>query len=297
MRPHVDPLKAGYGRKLARWGLIFAVPAVFFVLVFQLYPIGFALFISFHEYDLLSPPRFIGFDNYTQLLSDGRFLNSLWVTVFYVFFTIVPVILMSFGLGWLLAWVGRQRGFWQTLLFVPSVMPIVSVALVWKLLFNYQGPINDGLSMLAVDPLPWLNSSTYAPWALIIMSWWHATSYYMIIFLAGFMAIPKDYYEAASIDGVGPWRVLRGITLPLMKPTIALVVVLATINGLKTFAFQQIMTDGGPANATQILTLLIYRTSFSYLDVGLASTYSIVLFGGILAVSLAQIWLFRDRNA
>jgi ABC-type sugar transport system permease subunit len=277
-------------------GLLFAAPAIVLLLAFQLYPVGYAFYISLHSYDLLSPPRFIGLDNYLSLASDRRFLASVSITLFYVVFTIVPVIGLSFVLAYILSTLGRQRGLWRTLLFVPSIMPIVSVALVWKLLFDYQGPINDGLSVLGVDPIPWLNSSVYAPWALIIMSWWHATSYYMIIFLAGFLAIPRDTYDAATMDGARRRDILRHITVPLMRPTIALVVVLATVNGLKTFAFQQIVTDGGPANATQILTLLIYRTSFSYLNVGLASTYSIVLFAGILLISLAQIWLLRDRH-
>ena len=132
---------------------------------------------------------------------------------------------------------------------------------------------------------------------MIIMSWWHATSYYTIIFLAGFLSIPRSYYEAARVEGASGFQVLRYITLPLMKPTITLVIVLSSINGLKTFAFQQIITDGGPADSTLILTLLIFKTSFSYLKMGLASTYSIILFSGILIISLIQIWLLKDNNA
>src|SRR5690606_5972190 len=131
---------------------------------------------------------------------------------------------------------GRSRGVWRTLIFLPSVMPLVSVALTWKLLLNVQGPVNDGLSALGMAPVSWLTSSAMAPWALIFVSWWHATSYYTIIFLAGFLAIPRDHYEAAALDGARGWSVLRHITLPSMKPTIALVVVLSTVNGLKTFA-------------------------------------------------------------
>jgi len=288
--------RATQGRRLGRWGLIFAMPALALLALFQVYPIAFSLFISLHDYDLLSPPRFVGPKHFLALPGDGQFLNSVRVTAVYVLYTLVPVVGLSFALGWALTCVGRSRGAWRALLFLPSVMPLVSVALVWKLLFNYQGPINDGLGGLGVDPLPWLHSSQFAPWALIVMSWWHATSYYTIIFLAGFLAIPRVYYEAAEIDGAGSLALLRHITLPLMRPTIALVVVLATVNGLKTFAFQQIVTDGGPANATEILTLLIYKTSFSYLDMGRASTYSIVLFTGILAISLAQIWLLRERD-
>lgn len=282
--------------KLGLWGLAFAIPALGYIVLFQLYPILFSLYISLHHYDLLSPPSYVGLKNFVSLATDRAFLNSVKVTVVYVFYTIIPVIGFSFLLGWALSRVGNSRGIWRTLIFIPSVMPIVSAALVWKLFFNYQGPVNDGLAYLGIAPVPWLNSSAFAPWALIIMSWWHATSYYTIIFLAGFLAIPKDYYEAASIDGATGFTVLRDITLPLMKPTLALVVVLSTVNGLKTFAFQQIMTDGGPANSTQILTLLIYKTSFSYLAMGKASAYSIVLFVGIMIISIVQVRLLRSRH-
>ena len=293
--PSIRP-RTTQSQRLARWGVIFVLPALCLLGLFQFYPIAFSLFISLHDYDLLSPPRFIGLSNFLELPHDRLFLNSVRVTLIYVIYTIVPVIGLSFLLGWALTRLHRSRSAWRALLFLPSVMPIVSVALVWKLLFNYQGPINAGLGGLGVDPAPWLHSSDFAPWALIIMSWWHATSYYTIIFLAGFLSIPSVYYEAARIDGARSLSLLRHITLPLMRPTIALVVVLATVNGLKTFAFQQIITDGGPANATEILTLLIYRTSFAYLDMGSASTYSIVLFTGILVISLVQIWLLRDPD-
>ncbi|MFV0335937.1 MAG: carbohydrate ABC transporter permease [Tropicimonas sp.] len=282
--------------RAALWGIAFALPALGYIALFQLYPILFSFYISLHDYDLLSEPVYVGFRHFAALPGDRAFMNSLWVTVAYVVYTVVPVLLMSFMMAWALTLLRRSRGLFQTLLFFPSVMPIVSVALVWKLMFNFNGPVNDVASLVAGGPLPWLNNSTYAPAALIIMSWWHAASYYMIIFLAGFLAIPRDLYEAAELDGARGFQTLRYITLPSMKPTIVLAVVLATVNGLKTFAFQKIVTDGGPAGATEILTLLIYRTSFSYLDMGRASAYSVVLFGGILLISLAQLWFLRERN-
>ena len=285
-----------FGDRIALWGIIFALPGLAYILLFQLYPILFSFYISLHDYDLLSKPVFVGFKHFAALPGDQAFVNSLWVTIGYVFYTVVPVLLMSFGMAWALTQLRTSRGLFRTLLFIPSVMPIVSVALVWKLLFNFNGPVNDVTGLVLGNPIPWLNSSTYAPIALVVMSWWHAASYYMIIFLAGFLAIPRDFYEAAEIDGARGLQVLRFITLPAMKPTIALAVVLATVNGLKTFAFQQIVTNGGPADSTQILTLLIYKTSFSYLDMGRASAYSVVLFGGILAISLVQLWFLRNRN-
>lgn len=279
-----------------RWALYLLAPAILFLAAFQLYPVLYAVYISFHSYDMMSPPVFVGLANYSRLLSDQQFLNSLWVTFFYVFWTIVPVIVLSFFLALLISRAGSMAGLWRLLIYLPSILPFVSVALVWKLLYNQRGPINDIIGQFGHPAIPWLTNGTWAPWALIGMSWWHATSYYTIIFLAGFLSLSKDPFEAAIMDGATRWRMLRYITIPLMKPTIALVVVLATVNGLKTFVFHQVLTDGGPANATQILTILIYKSAFSYLEIGRASAYSIVLFTLVMLISLIQIWLIQERR-
>jgi ABC-type sugar transport system permease subunit len=279
-----------------RWEVYFLAPAVLFLGIFQLYPVLYAVYISFHKYDLMSPPIFVGFSNYVRLLSDQQFLRSIWITAFYVFWTIVPVICLSFLLAFMLSRLGRSSGFWRVLIYLPSILPFVSVALVWKLMFNQRGPINDIIVEIGGTPIPWLTNGVYAPWALIGMSWWHATSYYTIIFLAGFLSLPRDPFEAATVDGANRWQIMRYITIPLMRPTIALVVVLATVNGLKTFVFHQVLTDGGPANATQILTILIYKSAFSYLELGRASAYSIVLFSIIMLLSLIQIWLLSGAR-
>ena len=289
--------KVLYNQYIARWGLYFMLPSIALLFLFQLFPIVYSLFISFHEYDILSPPKFIGLKNFLSLKNDPLFISSVNITITYVFYTIVPVIGLSFFIAWSLTKIRNGRGVWRSLIFIPTILPLVSVALVWQLLFNFRGPINEGLAFFELEPISWLANSNYAPWSMIIMSWWHATSYYTIIFLAGFLSIPRSYYEAARVEGASGFEVLRYITLPLMKPTITLVIVLSSINGLKTFAFQQIITDGGPADSTLILTLLIFKTSFSYLKMGLASTYSIILFSGILIISLIQIWLLKDNNA
>lgn len=279
-----------------RWAFYLLLPTILFLAIFQLYPVLYAFYISFHNYDMMSPPVFVGLGNYVRLFSDTQFLNSLWVTFFYVFWTIVPVIIVSFFLALLISRAGSLAGLWRLLIYLPSVLPFVSVALVWKLLYNQRGPVNDVLGQFGLQAIPWLTNGTWAPWALIGMSWWHATSYYTIIFLAGFLFLPKDPFEAAIMDGASRGQILRHVTIPLMKPTIALVVVLATVNGLKAFVFQQVLTDGGPANATQILTILIYKSAFGYMDMGRASTYSIVLFTLVMLISLIQIWLIQERR-
>ncbi len=286
------------GREKGRlfWSALFLAPALIYLGVFQIFPTFYAFWISFQTYDLLSPPVFAGLKNYIDAFRDKEFLRSCWITATYVIYTIVPVIILSFFLAQLLAGVKRGRSAWRLLIFLPSILPLVSVALVWRLLMNYAGPVNSALELFNIDPRPWLTSSAYAPWALIIMSWWHATSYYTIMFLAGFLSLPRECYEAAYLEGAKGWTLLRHVTLPLMRPTIVLVVVMATVNGLKAFVFQKVMTDGGPADSTEILTLLIYRTAFSYLNMGRASAYSMILFVAVLAISLAQIWLIGESN-
>jgi ABC-type sugar transport system permease subunit len=287
----------GGGRDGGRllWSIVFLSPALLYLAAFQLFPVLYALWISFQKYDMLSSPTFVGLKNYVDAVHDKEFLRSCWITITYVTYTIVPVIALSFVLADLLSRVPRGRNSWRLLIFLPSVLPLVSVALIWRLLLNYNGPVNSALDMFNIDPRPWLTNSTYAPWALIIMSWWHATSYYTIMFLAGFLSLPRECFEAARLDGASGWKLMRHVTIPLMRPTIVLVVVMATVNGLKAFVFQKVMTDGGPADSTEILTLLIYKTAFSFLNMGRASAYSIILFAAILIISLVQIWLIGER--
>jgi len=283
-------------RRETTWGLLFAAPAVVFLAVFSLAPMAYALAISFTRFNLTSPPEFVGLANYRALLGDGIFHTSLRVTAVYVLGTVVPVWAISLGLALLLVRARVFASVWRTLLFLPSVLPLVSVALVWKLFFHLNGPMNALLGTVGVPPVPWLTSTQFAPLALIIMSWWHATSYYMVIFLAGLLAIPRTYYEAAEVDGASGWARFRDITLPLLRTTFFLVIVVSIVNGLRTFVFQQVLTTGGPGTATQVITLLIYQAAFSFTQMGRASAMSIVLFVLVLAFSIVQFRLFRERE-
>jgi len=256
-----------------------------------------AFFLSFTKYDLLSPPKFIGFKNYVNLFRSGAFVNSLKVTIVYVFGTVIPVWFLSFFVAYLINEVRFAPGFWRTALFIPTVLPLVAVTLVWKLFFHYQGVINMSIRTLGGNLIPWLSNSDYAPLALIITSWWHATSYYMILFLAGIQAIPVVYYEAGALDGVTRWQRLRYITLPLMKPVILLVVVLSIFKGFTTFALQHVMTGGGPESATEIVTLLIYKKAFSFLDMGSACATSVLYIFIILTIGLLHLRVLRGSDS
>ena len=145
--------------------------------------------------------------------------------------------------------------------------------------------INTVLSFVGIDPIPWLRSSATALWAVILIGIWRATPYYMVIFLAGLQAIPADYYDAAKIDGAGTWGTFRYITLPLLRPTMLLVIVMNVIVAMEVFAVPMIMTGGGPADSTRVLPLFIYQTAFEFFDMGRAAAMSVFLFAGVMIFS------------
>jgi len=290
-RPHLH-----YSVHISLWGFIFALPAVIYLLLFNVYPMFNAFYLSFTRYDLIHPPEWYGLENFRQIFTSPQFRNSLQVTFIYVFGTVIPVWFLSFAMALLL---NRCRIFsegWRTLLFIPTILPLLTVTLVWKLMFNLRGPINTFLIPLGIDPIPWLTDARYANWAIIITSWWHATSYYMILFLAGLQAVPAVYQEAAALDGADAWQRLRLVILPLMRPTIVLVIVLSIINGFRTFALHYVMTGGGPGTATEIVPLLIYKTAFAFLNMGGASAMSLLYFFMILIFSLIQLRVLRGES-
>lgn len=282
-----------YHTKIKIWGLLFTIPALTLLICFIFYPMIMAIFLSFTNYELGSESHFVGLTNYIRVITGHAFIGSLHKNIIYVFGTVIPVWLISFGLAILLSKVHVTSGVWRTLLFLPTVIPLVTSVLVWKLLFHYYGVVNSLLGYLHIGPIGWLTQSTYAQLAMIITSWWHASSYYMILFLAGLLAIPSSYKEAAQIDGASAWQTLIYIILPLMRPIIVLVVVLSIVNGFRTFALQKIMTGGGPGTATEITTLLIYKTAFNFGHFSEAAAISVIYFSIILIFSLIQLKVLK----
>ena len=175
---------------------------------------------------------------------------------------------------------------------MPVVMPAVVNAVVWTFMYHQDGVVNTILGWFGLDPIPWLRSSRWALWAVILIGIWRATPYYMVIFLAGLQAIPQRYYEAAQIDGASSWNQFRHITLPLLKPTTLLVMVMSVIVAMKVFAVPLIMTGGGPADSTRVLPLFIYQTAFEFFKMGRAAAMSVFLFAAVMIFTIFQIRLF-----
>jgi ABC-type sugar transport system permease subunit len=285
-------LRLSVSGKQALFGYAILLPTLLIIVVFRFLPMLQAFYISLHEYDLIRPPKFIGLENFIDLLRDPLFLHSARISVTYVVFSCVPVWVLSLALAMLFNREIRARNLFRSAAFMPVVMPAVVNAVVWTFMYHQDGVVNTILEWFGVDPIPWLRSSTWALWAIIIIGIWRATPYYMVIFLAGLQAIPQEYYEAAQIDGASPRQQFWHITLPLLKPTTLLVMVMSVIVAMKVFAVPLIMTGGGPADATRVLPLFIYQTAFEFFKMGRAAAMSVFLFAAVMIFTLFQIRLF-----
>ena len=282
----------GVSGKQAAFGYVIILPTLAILFVFRFLPMLQAFYFSLTQYDLVHPPKFIALANFVDLMHDPLFLKSARVSLTYVVFSVVPVLPLSLGLAMLFNRSLFIKNVLRSAVFMPVVMPAVVMAVVWTFMYQQDGVINTILGWFDIDPVPWLRSSSTALWAVILIGIWRATPYYMVIFLAGLQAIPTDYYDAAKIDGASNWKSFWYITLPLLKPTTLLVVVMNVIVAMKVFAVPLIMTGGGPADSTRVLPLFIYQTAFEFFDMGRAAAMSVILFVAVMLFSFIQVRLF-----
>ncbi len=290
-------LRLTYVQKRNLWGFVFALPALVLFAFFAIIPIARTFYISFFEYDLLTAPTFVGLDNYRLIVGEGRFHGALLHSFGYVLLTYIPVWALALLLALALNTRIKARSLFRTIYFVPVVMSWVVVSVIWKLIFHRSGLLNVMfLDPLGIAPKTWLTDQGLAPYAITMMSVWKEVGFFMVVFLAGLQNIPPELSEAARVDGSGRWSLFRYITLPLLQPTILFATVIGMITGLQVFIPQFVMTQGGPVNATLVLTLDIYQTAFVFLKMGKAAAMSVVLFAIIAAITLLQFRLYRSRT-
>jgi len=278
------------------WGYFFLLPMLLLLVVFKFLPMFRAFYLSLTSYDLLSPPRFVGFRNYATLIHDPLFHQSVGATVYYVFGTCVPLWFLSLGLALVFNTALPARHFLRVMYFIPAIMPVVVYATVWRFMFHPYGLLNVGLQTLGMPAIDWLANSRATMPGFILAAEWRFVPYFMILYLAGLQSIPEEYLEAASIDGAGRWQRFRFITLPLLRSTILLVVVVSIILMSKVFTNVLIVSGGGPDGATRVLSLFIYQTGFQFFKMGLATAASIFLLLGTMVFTLIQLRLFREER-
>ncbi len=277
-------------------GYLFIAPWIIGLVVFTGGPIFGGLALSLFDWDTLSAPEFIGFDNFTRLPTDERFVRSLHQTVYFTFASVPLGLTISFLLALLVNQKLKGVNFFRTAYFLPGVSSVVAIALIWGWLYDgHTGLVNFLLDLIpGVTPPLWLVDTRWSMPAVIIMSVWRTMGFDMIIFLAGLQAIAPEYYESARIDGANRWQLLRHITLPLISFTIFFLVVVSIIGSFKVFEQTLILTNGGPAFSTYTLVFYIYRHAFQQFNMGYASAMAFTLFAITFIVTMFQ-WRMQRR--
>jgi len=287
-------IKVG-GTRLKLWeainGYLFAAPFIVGFLGFVAYPMLYSVWLSFHKWDLLTPPRFAGFANFIKLLQDPVANKSLYNSGYYTIFAVPIQLVIAFALAMALRTKIKFRDVYRAGFYMPIIVPLVASAVVWQRVFHPEfGIMNEALAWFGIAPKQWLFDPALAKPAFIFMSFW-MIGRQMVIFIAGLGNIPPSLLEAASIDGAGPLDKLRFVIIPLMTPLIFYNMVMAIINSFQTFIPSMIITDGGPENATLFVVLNIYRQGFNYFNMGYASALAWEAFVIIIGFTIVQFYV------
>lgn len=271
-------------------GFLFAVPALALFLLFAIYP-GVQVFgLSLFDYSLTSPPEFVGIKNFAFLSTDPRFGEALIQTAFYAVGTYGPALLLALVLAQALSTRIRGMGLVRLLYFLPLAMSWVAVSVIWRVVLHPNGMLNEVLNL----DINWLTSSATARWALVIMSIWKETGFFLILFLAGLATIPHDVQEAARIDGAGAFRRFWYITLPLLRPVTAICAIMAILRGMQSFSPQVVLTQG--SFGTEVVNLFVYKTAFESARMGRASAVAVLMFVILLGLALIQLRALRRKD-
>lgn len=277
-------------------GLLYIAPAMFLVIIFFVLPVIFTGWMSLHNWPLMGAQRWIGFNNYVRMFNDGRFMSALNFTAYYTVIVTIVIFAVAFPLA---LFVERERAFistYRTVIFLPVVVGLASASLLWVWLANVDsGFIGPALKALGlVDRAPNLLAAFDSAFlTIIVMVVWKIAGFTMIILLTGLQAIPTDLTEAAVVDGASWWQRFRHITLPLMRRTIALALIISVTGSILAFDQFYIMTSGGPQNRMISVVYYIFNQSFVSFNLGYGAALSIALLAILMVISVAQLWLLR----
>ena len=275
--------------------LTVVLPTILFYLVFRYYPVVQTMVLSVTDARLLrTTVNYVGVKNFVDLLTDPVFLGAVWNSTYYAFATTILTTVIALALAFVFEPVERWGGFFRIIYFLPQVTSAVAIATIWLWLYQSRfGLFNELLGMIRISPISWLTSLEWAMPSIIIMSVWAGVGYSSLIFVAGLKGIPNEFVEAAIIDGASGWDLVRYVKLPLMQPVITFVFVTGIIGSFQVFQQIFVMTQGGPLNATDVISLEIYETAFQRLRFGLAGAMSVILFVVVGILTIVQLRVQR----
>ena len=273
--------------------ILFLLPALFGFITFYMLPLVRGIYLSFTDWDLLSPPNIVGLSNFQKLFSDKLFWNSLVVTAEYVFLNIGFQTVLAIVIAVLMDRLTRSMAIRGTLL-LPYLIPNVVVGLIWFWMLDLQlGITNQFLEAIGLNRIPFLGSTFWAIPSIAAINIWRHMGYTALLVFAGLQAIPKTSYEAAAMDGASEWNMFWRITLPLLRPVLAVVLVITMIGSFQIFDTVAVTTKGGPVNATRVIYYYIYQKAFDQFEFGYASAIALVLMVILVGVTFVQLKLLR----
>jgi multiple sugar transport system permease protein len=269
---------------------LFLFPAIVWILIFTLFPLLYAVYTSFFSFRFGVINQFVGLENFRRLFVDENLHNALWVTFRFVAVTVTVEMLLGFGLALLLNREMRGRSVLRAIMILPLfATPVAMGYLGITLFYEANGPINSVIRALGGNDIPWLSNPFWAPVAVMMIDIWQWTPFVFLVSLAALQGLPQDLFEAAGVDGASGWQKFRRVTLPLMAPTLWLILLLRLIEAFKVFDIPTSLTLGGPGRVTEVYSLFTYRTALRFFDHGYAAAQGFLL---LIIVSIIVTLLF-----
>lgn len=281
-----------------RDGIIFSLPFLIVYFMFMVFPLLFGLYISFFNWDILSPGKFVALDNYKRLFTDEMFYSSLWHTIEFVLITTPVLLIIGFSMALLVTGDSPLSKISENVFFLPYILSMTVIGTLWAWLMQRDyGLFNQVIRYFGGDAIGWLINPKYAMWSVGLATYWWTAGFNMILFSAGIKQISKEVYESSKIDGAGYFQTLFKITIPLVKPTAVLCLILQIIASFNVFGQVYVMTGGGPHGRTRVLTQYIYEAGFRYFKMGYSAAMAYVLFFIILLISVIQYALLGKERS
>jgi len=267
---------------------LLVLPAVAILGIFVYWPILYSVWLSMHRWDWLMPdPQFVGLEQFRVMMTSAQFQNALWNTALFTLVSVPPTLALALFVAVLVAPPTRANRLLRSIYFMPTVMSAVAIGVIFDWMMNTEiGTFNRALTALGLPAVRWLTNPDTALFSLALVEVWKQFGYAVVIYAAGLQAIPAGLYEAARMDGAGPWRQFRDVTFPLIMPTTFFLLILSIINGFQVYTFVEVMTQGGPARATEVILYYLIRVGFDAANVGLGSAVALFLFALLIVLTI-----------
>lgn len=286
-------------KKEALQGIIYVLPSFILIMAFCIIPIFMSGYFSFTSYNIMTPPKFVGLENYERVFQDGYVADAAKNTLLYVLMTVPAQTILSLVFAAFLAYKMQNKtgGFLRSVMFIPVIASAVTAGTIWRIILNTEGGLlNNILNFFHLDSVNWLGSTKTALISICIVAVWKNVGYFLVIYYAGIMGISKDLYEAAKVDGATSIQQFFKITLPMLKPITYLVVTLGVIWSFQVFDLAYLMTGGGPGRATVTLVMGIYNAAFKQYKMGYACAMAMLLLLIVVIINVIENLFFKERK-